>query len=145
MDDRAVSPVVGKALEATLVVLYLGLVTASLYGGAVPDYRTAAGQEVAERTASSAAIEIQDAVPPETAAGQTRVDIEPPATIAGEAYRLSVEDGRLRLDHPKTAVSTSVPLVLPDRVVDVSGTCESGGSSHVRVTTTDGGLVVRLE
>lgn len=145
MDDRAVSPVVGKALEATLVVLYLGLVSASLYGGAVPEYRTAAGQEVAERTASNAAIEIQDAIPPETAAGETRISIDLPATIAGEAYHLSVGDGRLHLDHPNTAVSTSVPLVLPDRVVDISGTWESGGSTHVRVTSTDEGLVVRLE
>lgn len=145
MDDRAVSPVVGKALEATLVVLYLGLVTASLYGGAVPEYRTAAGQEVAERTASNAAMEIQGAVPPETAGGESRVDVDLPATIAGEAYHLDVEDGRLRLDHPNGAVSTSVPLVLSDRVVDVSGTWESGGSTHVRVTSTDEGLVVRLE
>lgn len=145
MGDRAVSPVVGKALEATLVVLYLGVVTASLYGGAVPEYRTAAGQEVAERTASNAAMEIQGAVPPVSVAGETRVGVDLPATIAGEAYRLSVEDGRLRLDHPNPAVSTSVPLVLSPRVVDVSGTWESGGTTHVRVTSTDEGLVVRLE
>lgn len=145
MADRAVSPVVGKALEATLVVLYLGLVTATLYGGAVPEYRTAAGAEVADRTASNAAIEIREAIPPATAAGETRVDVDAPATIAGETYEIRLEDGRLRLDHPSPAVSTSVPLVLPDRVVDASGTWQSGGSIRVWVTATDRGLVVRLE
>lgn len=139
------SPVVGKAVEATLVVLYLGLVTATLYGGAVPEYRAAAGEEVAERIASNVATDIQDAVPPEAVAAETQVEIELPATIAGETYRIYADDGRLVLDHPNPDVSTVVPLVLPDRVLDVSGTWESGESARVRVTSTDGDVEVHLE
>lgn len=145
MADRAVSPVVGKALEATIVVLYLGLVTATLYGGAVPEYRTAAGQEVAERTAANAATEIQDAVPPGTVVAATRVEVELPATVAGEAYRITVDGDRLVLEHPDPDVATSVPLVLPARVENVSGSWESGDSTHVRVLSTDEGLEVHLE
>lgn len=145
MADRATSPVVGKALEATLVVLYIGLVTATLYGGAVPDYRTAAGEEVAERTASNAATDVESAVPPETVAVETRADVELPATIAGETYRIHAEDGRLVLDHPNPDVSTAVPLVLPDRVVGVSESWESGESTRVRVSSIDGGVEVHLE
>lgn len=52
--DRAVSPVVGKALEAALVVLFIGLVTTSLYGSVLPSYRTTAGDGVGERTLASA-------------------------------------------------------------------------------------------
>lgn len=145
MADRAVSPVVGKALEATIVVLYLGIVTATLYGGAVPEYRTAAGQEVAERTAANAATEIQDAVPPESAVAETRVEVELPATIAGEAYRVTVDGDRLVLEHPDPDVATSVSLVLPERIDAVSGSWESGDSTYVQIVSTDGGVEVRLE
>jgi hypothetical protein len=136
---------VGKALEATLVVLYVGLVTATLYGGAVPEYRTTAGEEVADRTAAHAAATIERAVPPEAVAADSRVDVDLPGTIAGAAYRIYVEGGRVVLDHPDPDVSTTVPLVVPDRVLEVEGSWESGGSSSVRVVSVDGGLEVRLE
>lgn len=144
MDDRATSPVVGKALEATIVVLYLGLVTAALYGGALPEYRTAAGGEVAERTAAHAAASIERAVPPEADTAETRLEVDVPETIAGEAYRISVEGDRVVLEHPDPGVSTTAPLVVPDRVDDVTGSWQSGGSTSVRVTTVEGGLEVRL-
>lgn len=145
MGDRAASPVVGKAMEATLVVLYVGLVTTVLYGGVVPDYRAAAGQEVAERTVSNAAAELEAAVPPEATAAEVRLDVRTPPTVAGETYRIYAEGGRLVLDHPDPGVSTSVPLVVPDRVVAVTGTWESGEPTRAAVETTDGGLEVRLE
>ena len=145
MGDRAMSPVVGKAMEATVVVLYVGLLTAVLYGGVVPDYRAAAGEEVAERTVSHAAAEIEAAVPPPAAAAAVRVDVEVPATVAGEPYRIYADDGRLVLEHPDAAVSTAVPLVVPDRVVAVTGAWRSDAPTRIRVATTDGGLEVRLE
>jgi hypothetical protein len=143
--DRAVSPVVGKSLEATLVVLYIGLVTTALYGGAVPDYRAEAGDEVAERTLAAATTDIEAAMPPETAGATVTREIELPATIAGEAYRIRADERRLVLDHPNPGVSASMPLVLPERVVAVSGTWRSGDDTRIVVTTTDGGLEVRLE
>jgi hypothetical protein len=145
VDDRASSPVVGKAMEATLVVLYVGLVTTVLYGGVVPDYRTAAGQEVAERTVSNAATEIESSVPPEAAVGVVRVEVELPATLVGETYRVYADDGRLVLDHPDPDVSTAVPLVVSDRVVAVNGTWVSGRATRISVETTESGVEVRLE
>lgn len=144
MADRATSPVVGKALEATIVVLYLGLVTATLYGGAVPEYRANAGGEVAERTAAHVASVIERAVPPAAVDAERRLEVDVPGTIAGDAYRVRVEGDRVVLDHPDPEVATTTPLVVSDRVVEVTGSWESGGSTSVRVATVDGGLEVRL-
>ena len=145
MADRAMTPVVGKAMEATLVVLYVGLVTAALYGGAVPEYRSSAGAEVAERTLADAATDIERAVPPDARSATVRVRVDLPPTIAGRAYRVRAEENELHLDHPDPQVATTAPLVLPDRVDDVSGTWESGEETSVRVESTDGGLEVHLE
>ncbi len=146
--DRGMSPVVGKAMEATVVVLYVGLVAAALYGGAVAEYRGAAGAEVAERALADAATDVEAAVPPTARAASARVTVDLPATIAGSAYRVrATNDGGDRvlvLEHPDPAVSTTTPLVLPDRVVRVTGEWESGGTAEVRVESTDGGLEVRL-
>ena len=130
MADRAMTPVVGKAMEATLVVLYVGLVTAALYGGAVPEYRSSAGAEVAERTLADAATDIERAVPPDARFATVRV---------------RAEENELHLDHPDPQVAATAPLVLPDRVNGVSGTWESGEETSVRVESTDGGLEVHLE
>jgi hypothetical protein len=146
--DRGMSPVVGKAMEATVVVLYVGLVAATLYGGAVAEYRGAAGAEVAERTLADAAADIEAAVPPTATVASVRLAVDLPATIAGSAYRVRAEadsgDRVLVLEHPDPAVSTTTPLVLPARVVRVTGEWESGDTAEIRVESTDGGLEVRL-
>jgi len=142
--DRAMSPVVGKAMEATLVVLYLGLLTTALYGGAVAEYRGTAGEEVAERTLADAATEIESAVPPEATAATVRVEVALPPIIAGAAYTVRARPDELVLEHPDPRISTTVPLVLPDRVVGVSGTWRSGGTATVRVETTGAGTEVFL-
>lgn len=139
------SPVVGKATEAMLVVLYISLVAITLYGGAIPEYRASAGGEIADRTVASAAVDVEAAVPPETAATTVRTQIEIPATIAGDAYRISAEPDRLVLEHPNPSVKADAPLVLPERVVEVSGTWESGDPTSLRITTTESGLAVFLE
>ncbi|MFQ3320288.1 MAG: hypothetical protein ACI8UR_000437 [Natronomonas sp.] len=139
------SPVVGKAMEATLVVLYLGLITTALYGGAVTEYRTAAGNEVAERTVASAAGDIEAALPPNVTTADVRVEVDIPATIAGSAYRIQASTERLVLRHPNPAIEARVPLTLPERVGNVSGAWTSDDPATVRVTTTESGLEVRLE
>lgn len=63
MADRAVTPMVGKALEAALVVLFIGVVTTGLYAGVVPDYRSATAAEVGDRTLVTAVNEVERAVP----------------------------------------------------------------------------------
>jgi hypothetical protein len=144
IDDRAVSPVIGKSMEATLVVLYIGLVTTALYGGAVPEYRAAAGNEVAERTLADTATDIEAGIPPDAVDATITREIDLPATIAGEAYRIRADDDRLVLDHPNPLIKETAPLVLPERVVSVSGTWQSSAEARLVVTTTDGGLEVRL-
>lgn len=144
-DGRAMSPAVGKAIEVTIVVLYVGLVGAVVYGGAVPAYQTAAGEEVAERTLADAATDIESAVPPEARDAEVSVDVELPGAIDGAAYRIAVIDRRLVLEHPNPAIATEVELVLSERVVEISGTWESGEKANVRVTTTDTGVEVYLE
>ena len=145
MNNRGISPVVGKTLEAGIVVLYIGLMTTVLYGGVAPEFRGAAGDAVAERTVSNAATDIQRSVPPDATAVDVRTEVELPNTIAGSAYRIRAENDRLVVDHPRPEIDPKAPLVLPERVVSVSGTWESGGQAHVRVVSVDGGLEVHLE
>lgn len=149
MDNRAATPAVGKALEAGIVVLYIGLLTTTLYGGVVPDYRSAAGDAVGERALSTAAERVQQSVSPaaRTVAVRTRVDL--PGTLRGKPYRVRAEGRALVLDHPHSSVGGRVPLALPGRVDRVEGEWSSTDETVVRVTTaaegSAGRVVVRLE
>jgi hypothetical protein len=138
------SPVVGKAMEATLVVLYLGLVTTTLYAGAVPEYRAAAGAEVADRTLADAATDLETAVPPTAQSATVRLEVAIPATIAGRGYTIRPDGNGLVLAHPDPTVSARTPLVLPDRVVRVTGEWRGGDDATIRVETVPGGVEVRL-
>lgn len=142
--DRAMSPVVGKALEASLVVLFVGLLTAVLFGNVVPSYRTAAGQELAERTVAGAVDRVEASIPPAAHDATVRRRADLPGTIAGAAYRVRVDGGRLVLEHPDPDIRGSARLALPDRVATVRGTWESGGEQTVAVRSDDSGLVVVL-
>jgi hypothetical protein len=142
--DRAVSPVVGKALEAALVVLYLGLVTTTLYAGVVPEYRAAAGEEVGERTLAAAATEVERAVPPSAASVDAEIRIDLPRTIAGDRYAVRTDGERLVLEHPHRAVGGRARLSLPDHVVAVRGAWESTDDTVVRVRSVAGGVEVVL-
>lgn len=142
--DRAVAPATSKLLEISLVLLYVGVVSTTLYAGAVPGYQSAAGGEVAERTVATASQRVQQAVPPNgTRVGATaRVDL--PDTIAGRVYTVQADGRRLVLDHPDPGVATSTRLALPGSVVDISGSWSSTAPSTVTVRGTPRGLVVRL-
>lgn len=145
MGSRASAPVVGKALEAAIVVLYLGLVTTTLYGGAIPDYRTAAGDEVGERALAAASADVRAAVPANATRGEARYRVDLPPTIRGEAYRVRVEDGALVLDHPHPSVDARVPLSLPADVGTIEGEWHSGDPAVVAVDRTGDGTALRLE
>jgi hypothetical protein len=145
-DDRGLSPVVGKTLELGLVVLYLGFVTTTLYGGVVPDYRTAAGQSVADRTLASGAERIEAAIPPNATHVAVERRVSLPTTIRGEQYRVEATNRTsLRLRHPNPAIGGRVRLVVPDAVVSVSGEWRSGSPAAVTVSRNTTGLVVQLE
>jgi len=143
-DGRAMSPVVGKALESALVVLFVGLLTTVLFGNVVPAYRTAAGGELAERTVVGAADRIEAAVPPAAHDATVRRRADLPRTISGAAYRLRLDGRRLVLDHPNPDIGAATRLALPDRVAAVEGVWESGGEPTVTVRSEDAGLVVVL-
>jgi hypothetical protein len=144
MSERAVAPVVGKVLEVGVVLAYAALVTGVLVGGVAPDYRTAAGDELADRALAEAATAVTESVP---RAGQ-RVTVERsfalPDRIRGEAYVVRATDRRLVLDHPHGDVGASQRLALPARVVEVRGSVRSTAAAVVTVESTDGGLVVEV-
>lgn len=146
-DHRGSTPVVGKALEAGIVVLYIGLLTTVLYGGLVPDYRAAAGEEVGDRVLAETAQELQGAVPQSPyATAEATVSI--PDTIRGSTYRLrAVErsDGyRLSLEHPHPEIDGEVPVLVPADIVAIDGTWESTDPAVITVEQTDNGRVVEL-
>lgn len=143
-DRRAVSAVVGKVLEVGLVLLFVAGVTASLYGGVVPSYRTASGNAVAERALAAGAQEVQQAVPPNGSRVRATVTVDLPATIRGRHYDVVVRNRTLVLDHPHPDVAATARLALPPSVVAVSGRWRSGQPARVVVQSVSGGLAVRL-
>lgn len=142
--DRAVSPVVGKAMEASLVVLYIGVLTATLYGGVVPDYRTAAGAEVGERVLSKSAERVQQSVPSDAVTVSVRTRVTLPDSIRGRSYDVRAENGSLALVHPNERVGTTVELALPASVAGVSGEWSSREPAVVVVRSSPDGPVVEL-
>lgn len=142
--DRGVSAVVAKTLEAGIVVLFISLLVAVLYGGVVPEYRAAAGDELGERVLAEAAVEVQTAVP-ETPSTEAAVRHELPTTIEAATYRIVAENGSLVLVHGDPAIENELPLALPSDVVRVEGEWYSHETAVVRVEETDAGRVVRLE
>lgn len=143
--DRGLAPVVSKALEAGIVVLYVGLLVAALYGTVVPGYRTAAGAEVGERALAAAAERVQQAVPPAARDVDARYRVDLPRTIRGRGYRIRADGRTLVLDHPHPAVGGEAELALPPRVARVEGAWSSREPAVVRVTDIPGGLAVRLD
>lgn len=146
-DPRAASPVVGKALEAGIVVLYIGLLLTVLYGGLVPDYRAAAGEEVSDRVLAEASQELQTAVPAsETATARTDVDL--PSQIQGSDYRLraTAQDGQfaLVLEHPRQSVNGRIPVLLPEDVTEFEGRWASTDTTVVVVEQREDGRAVKL-
>jgi hypothetical protein len=141
---RGVAPATSKLLEVALVVLYIGLMSTTLYGGVVPDYRSAAGDEVAERTLATASQRVQQAVPPAGAHVRASARVDLPATIRGRHYQVHVRGRRLVLEHPSLDVEATTWLALPDSVVRMSGSWSSDATARVVVRGTDHGTVVRL-
>jgi hypothetical protein len=133
--DRAFTPVVGKGLEAAIVLLYVASLVATLHGGVLPDYRTETAAEVSDRTLVSAADRIEAAVPPPATAVDVTRTVPLPDTIGRSTYRVrTLNDTRtLVLDHPDSDVGGRIRLALPPRVVAVEGSWESDDPARVRV------------
>ena len=142
--DRAVSPTVGKALELGIVVLYVSFLVTALYGGVVPTYRTAAGDEVADRTLAAAADRIEEVAASNASRVRRTVRLDLPRTLRGAGYDLRVDNGTLVLDHPDPAVGGRTRLVLPDDAA-ADGSVSSRDDAVVTAYTNASGVAVRLE
>jgi hypothetical protein len=139
---RGVAPVVGKALEAGIVVLFVSLAATGLYGGVVPEYRSAAAAELGDRTLAAAADGVE-ANALARASGRVRVDVALPERIAGRTYRI-VGDGRtLVLDHADSGVGGRVGVALPPGVT-IRGAWASDGPTVLALNRTPNGTVLRL-
>ncbi|MFH5798049.1 hypothetical protein [Haladaptatus sp. CMAA 1911] len=143
-DDRAVSPVIGKVLEAGLVVLYIGLLTTTLYGGIVPKYRTAVGDEVGQRVLSKSAERIQQAVPEVGTNVRVRLRVSLPETVRGSGYVVRADGESLTFDHPNERLNSTVRLALPSRVATVRGNWSSREPAFIVVRSGPRGLIVEL-
>jgi len=144
LDERAVTPAVGKTLEVGIVVLFIGFLTASLLGGVVPDYRTATGAEVGERVLATTGQEIERAVPPTARDVSVRRTVELPVQIAGSGYTVKVDGRSLVLTHPDPAIGGRLHLSLPSTVDRAEGRADDGGQILITVSGDSSGLVVEL-
>lgn len=144
MDRRGVTTVVAKLLAFGIVLVYIGGIVSVIYGGAVPEYRSAVGDELGDRVLATAADRIQGSVPPDAHDASASVAVDLPATVRGSGYAITVDGRSLVLDHPDEAVGGRVRLALPAHVASVDGTWESGGEHLVRIERDPGGFAVRL-
>lgn len=128
--NRATAAVVGKTLEAALVVVLIGLLTTTLHAGIAPSYERTAGGDVADRVLVAAADDIEQAasVTRETTPRQSvqmQRTIHLPEKIAAGSYRVTADDGHLTLTHTGMNLERETALALPDAVQTVTGTWRS--------------------
>lgn len=143
-DQRGVAPVVAKAMEVAVVVLFVGVVTTGLYTGVVPEYRDTAGERIGDRTLAAAGDWIEGAVPPTATRVDRRVRVDLPETIRGTGYWIHTDGAELVLDHPRERIGGRLRLNLPSAVVSVSGSWSSYEPTIVAVEGSSDGLTVRL-
>ena len=134
MDNRGLSPVVGKTLAASLAVLYVAGMTALLLNGPVPAGRTAAGGELGERVLATAAGNVESSLPDGDRRVDTRTEVPMPATVRNAGYALELRGGRLVFDHPVDALDRETRLSLPANVTVADGDWQSTDRLVVRVT-----------
>lgn len=145
MDNRGLTPVVGKTLAIGIVVLYIGLLTAVFYGGVIPEYRAMAGNEIGDRVLATATERVQQAVPPPVWRVDARFRVELPPTIHGQTYSIRASNRSLILEHPHPDIGGRAPLALPNTVSRVEGEWQSHTSLIIHVVSTDSGFVIELE
>jgi hypothetical protein len=144
VDERAAAPVAGKALEVAVLVVFVGVVSAALFGSVVPTYRTAAGDEVADRALVAVAGQVDAAAVVTDSVVERRVTVSMPRTIRGSAYVVRAVDERetptLVLDHPHPGIGGSVALSVPAGT-PVSGALPSTADPTVVVSRAANGTV----
>lgn len=142
--DRAVTPVVEKVITIGLVVLFVGGTTTALFGGAVPTYRDAVGDELGERILATATERVESAVPPNGTDVTSRTRVDLPESIRGSPYGITAAGSDLLLEHASESVGERSRPALPTHVEDIEGEWRSGTALVVTVREGDDGLVVEL-
>lgn len=127
MDNRGLTPVVEKTVAIGLVTLFVAGGLGTLFGGAVPDYRSQAGQEVGNRVLATAANEIERAAPASDGTVVVHRELSLPGTIDRAGYTLALANRTLSLDHPDPSIGGSIGLSLPETVTVQNGTVDGGG------------------
>lgn len=145
MDNRGTTPVVEKTITMGIVVLFIGGMTTTMFGTAVPTYRDAVGTEMSERVLAMATEEVERAIPPNERTVQSSRSVDLPATIRGSAYRVRVDGRSLVLDHPDLSTSKRSRPALPPSVTRIDGQWQSGGTTIVTVRSVPSGLAVELK
>jgi hypothetical protein len=143
MDSRGMSAVAGKVLEIAIVLVFVSLLSATLYGTVVPEARTTADATVADRTLAAAIEELRRVVPA-SGTGTVTSTVDLPARIGGQAYSIEAQGDILVLDHPNDALDGRQALQLPHRVTRVTGRWESEARTRIEVIATDQGVLIRL-
>lgn len=141
---RGVAPAISKTLEIGLGVLLVALLTSTFYGNVVPDYRTAAGGELADRSLAKAITTTEHAVPPEASSATTTVAAELPPTIRGATYEIHAAGDALELRHPHPGIGRSVRLAIPARVVTVTGSWRSTETFSVSAEATGSDVTITI-
>ncbi|MFB6232803.1 MAG: hypothetical protein ABEH61_00950 [Haloarculaceae archaeon] len=145
MDSRGVAPVAGKLLAAGIAVLYIAGTTSLLLGGVVPEYRTAAAEELSERVLADAAATIERAVPDSDADVDVQLRRDLPVAIRDAGYTLVLRNRTLALDHPRDRLDTRTNLSVPPGVETAGSAWDSGEPFVVTVSGDGTNRTVELE
>lgn len=144
MDNRGLTPIISKALEIGIVLLYIGVLTTVLYGSVIPEYRTATADEIDDRVIATAAERVQQTVPPPTRHLDARFTVELPATIRDRMYSIRASNRSLILHHPHPNIGGRVPLALPKTVSKIEGKWQSHGPLVIRIVSEESGYVIKI-
>lgn len=130
---RATSAVIGKVLAAGITLLFVGGMSATLYGGVVPDYQTAASDELGERVLATATTNVEATPPTITGTVERHRTVDLPATIDNDGYRLVLHNETLELVHPDEGITTETRLAVSDNVTIEESTYHSGADLVISV------------
>jgi hypothetical protein len=144
MRERGISPVVGKLFELVIGLGLIGIVTVLMMGMVVPGHADDLGEQSAMAVLDRLAAPIEaggwDAT---TTVGTRQISVGLPPTIAGHAYRIDAQDGRLQLKHPVESFELSRRIRLPEGC-RVEGAV-SGGAVRIRVIRTPSICLLTVE
>lgn len=144
MDDRGLTPVVSETLVIGLVLLYIGLLTAVLYGSVIPEYQTTTGAEISDRVLATATERVEQDVT-ESYRLDVRSSVELPSTINDRAYSLRAENRTLMLEHPHPEIGGQARPELPESVRAINGSWRSHAPLLIRVVGDETGYRITIE